>query len=63
MKCLSGLTLNVLGSLMMITSSVSAEAPVIGNDSDGKRRWKPFGKFNRNAPISRPPFREMLFIL
>lgn len=49
MKCLPRLTLSILGSFMMITSSVWAEPPVIGNDSEWKASMETIREIQREC--------------
>ncbi len=49
MKCLPRLTLSILGSFMMIASSVWAEVPVIGNDSAWKATMETIRKIQQEC--------------
>ena len=49
MKCLPRLILGILGSSMMIVSSVWAEAPVIGNESEWKASMETIREIQREC--------------
>ena len=55
MKGLSGLILSVLGSLIMIASSVSAEAPAIGKDSEWKATMETIRKIQQECADKQAP--------